>query len=352
MNTLDREQVIYEIVEYYRAHGQWPTKIAYQGEYHRGNSSLHRLGGFGVLVDDARSVFSDSDFDVPEIPDGEITTEELLDRRKREFAAVDAHEKMTSLVPVKINIDGPIAICHLGDPHLDDRGTDIARIERDLAVIRKTDGMYAANVGDVTNNWVGRLQRLYAEQTTTAAEAWKLAEWFFDSAQWLYAVKGNHDVWSGAGDPLNWILRGRVGVHLTRPGGVRIALRFRNGREVRVNARHDFRGHSQWNPVHAITKAAKMGWRDHILVAGHTHENGYGFAVCPKTKLVSHCFRIASYKIYDRFAHEKGFDNTAISPYVVTIIDPDANNETAMITHYWDLEFAADILQFLRRRAA
>jgi hypothetical protein len=38
--------------------------------------------------------------------------------------------------------------------------------------------MYAVCVGDVTNNWVGRLAALYAEQSTTEAEAWKLAEWW------------------------------------------------------------------------------------------------------------------------------------------------------------------------------
>jgi hypothetical protein len=32
-------------------------------------------------------------------------------------------------------------------------------------------------VGDTTNNWTGRLARLYADQSTSAAQAWRIAEW-------------------------------------------------------------------------------------------------------------------------------------------------------------------------------
>ena len=33
-------------------------------------------------------------------------------------------------------------------------------------------------VGDITNNWVGRLMKKYADQETTRKQAIKLIEWF------------------------------------------------------------------------------------------------------------------------------------------------------------------------------
>ena len=37
-------------------------------------------------------------------------------------------------------------------------------------------------LGDVVNNWAGRLQRLYAEREVTRTQGWKLAQWFFASS--------------------------------------------------------------------------------------------------------------------------------------------------------------------------
>ncbi|WP_146141585.1 hypothetical protein [Pseudomonas aeruginosa] len=38
-----------------------------------------------------------------------------------------------------------------------------------------------------------------------------------------------------------------------------------------INARHDFAGHSMWNPAHGVMKAVQMGTWDHISVCGHKH---------------------------------------------------------------------------------
>ena len=76
-----------------------------------------------------------------------------------------------------------------------------------VRLINETEGMFAGNLGDVQNNWVGRLASLYSQQSTTAKESWLLTEHFISSLDWLYIVGGNHDVWSGDGDPLEFMIR-------------------------------------------------------------------------------------------------------------------------------------------------
>lgn len=284
-----------------------------------------------------------------EHPPSELPTiDELLSRRRAEFRRKQAHEEAARLVPVTVKLEGPIGILHMGDPHLDDPGTDIDTIERHVRLCQSTEGLFCATVGDLQNNWIGRLARLYAEQSTTGAEAWMLVEWLVREADFLYLVSGNHDLWSGAGDPLKWMAR-QTGT-LRQSSECRMELRFPKGRPCRVNARHDFKGRSQWNPAHGPAKAAMMGFHDHILVAGHTHVSGYNLVKDPASGTISHCLRVASYKIWDRYAKEAGFRDQHISPAVVTVIDPEAERESGFVTVFHDVEHGAEYLTWLRQK--
>jgi hypothetical protein len=284
-----------------------------------------------------------------EMPDELLPVADLLARRKIEFAQKRKASEARDLIPVRIKIDGPIGIAHGGDPHVDDDGTDLSLVERHVDVIGRTEGLFGANVGDITNNWVGRLARLYGEQGTSAAQAWQLAEWFVGSVSWLYLIGGNHDTWSGAGDPIGWMMRSQQGVHQNH--GARLELRFPNGKKVRVNARHNFPGNSQWNTAHGPAKAAQMGWRDHVLTCGHLHTSGYQVLKDPATGLISHALRVASYKTFDRYAAEKGLPDQTIFVCPVTIIDPQyADDDPRLVTTIFDPEEGADYLTFKRRR--
>lgn len=288
-------------------------------------------------------------FETPDLPSDIPPIDELLERRKKQYARKHEAEVARNLIPVKIRIDGPVGIAHFGDPHVDDDGTDIALIERHVEKINATEGMFAANVGDLQNNWIGRLAHLWGQQSASAQEAWTLTEWLVRSTPWLYLLGGNHDCWSGAGDPLKWIMQTHQGIF--EAWGARLNLIFPNGKQVRVNARHDFEGHSMWNTTHGPAKAIQMGWRDHILTCGHKHTSGYQVLKCPATGLVSHAIRCAGYKIHDRYAKEKGLPNQNIFPTAVTIIDPRyEDSDPKLITTLFDVEEACDYLNFKRRR--
>jgi hypothetical protein len=277
------------------------------------------------------------------------SVDELLARRSKQFSrkrqAIEARE----LIPIQVKINGPIGIALMGDPHVDDDGTDIDTLRRHVEVVNTTEGLLAGNIGDYSNNWVGRLARLYGQQSTSAAEAWVLVEWLVRAVPWLFLIGGNHDCWSGAGDPIQWMAKtARVQYEAH---GMRLGLTLPSGRLIRLNARHDFAGRSQWNTAHGPAKAAQMGWRDHILVCGHTHVSGHNVLRDPSSGLISHALRIGSYKTFDRYAEERGLPNQTffVAP-VVIIRSQFADSDNRLLTVIYDPETAADFLKFLRKK--
>lgn len=287
-------------------------------------------------------------FEVEEVPSETASVEEIVEKRRKEFKRKKRARDGKLLWPVKVNIDGPVCLVHLGDPHVDDPGCDWDQIDRHIRLINSHHAVFGCNVGDNHNNWgFGRLAKLWAGQSTTAKEAWQLVNYFVSSIEWLYLVDGNHDVWSGAGDPLDWITKRANSAR--DQWGVRIGMKFPNGKEIRVNCRHDFHGHSQWNTAHGPAKAAQMGWRDHILTCGHKHTSGYNILKCPATGLVSHAIRVAGFKVYDDFAQQLGLPNQNISPSVATVIDPSReDDDPGLVTVFHDTETAIDFCKFLR----
>jgi hypothetical protein len=269
------------------------------------------------------------------------------------FGRKQEHEESRFLIPVRVRENLPIGILHFGDPHVDDDGCDLGVLKEHAELVRDTPGLYGANVGDTTNNWVGRLAHLHSQQHTTAEDAWRLAEWFVGlvGPKWLYMVAGNHDLWSGAGDPMKWI-SARVQA-LYQESEVRVALRFPNKLEVRVNCRHDFAGSSQWNPAHGPMKAILMGSRDHLAIAGHKHESAYGVLKDPTTGATMHAVKVASYKIFDRYARTRGFRDQTLSPCALTTIDPRLpEDHPDLLKVFWDPQVGAEYLTWLRKKKA
>jgi hypothetical protein len=287
--------------------------------------------------------------EVPALPDERPTVDELLERRRKEFDRKHEAKEARKLVTVPVRVDGPFGVALFGDPHVDDAGTDIRLLESHMQIVKRTPALLAGNVGDYSNNWVGRLARLYAEQSTTAAEAWLLVEWMVHYLPWLFLIGGNHDLWSGAGDPVQWMARSARVAYEAH--GMRLGLQAPNGRVIRLNCRHHWKGHSMWNPAHGPAKAVQRGHRDHLVVAGHLHVSGYNILRDPQSGLISHALRVGSYKIHDRYAEEQGLDTEQISPAVVVVVQPDASDDSPrLLTIFHDVETGADFLTFLRSK--
>lgn len=280
-------------------------------------------------------------------PIADIT--EVLARRRAEYAQRQRHERARGLVDIHIRDEaGVIGLIFNGDEHLDNPGTDIAAVERMMRLVQETPGLYAASAGDVHDAWVGRLQRLYAESSTTLGEAIALCEWYINGLgkKFLFAVGGNHNAaWWGDNDPLINLMRANGTLYLDNE--VRVALRVNNLPPVTIHARHSWQGRSMWNPGHGTQRAAQMGARDDVLLGGHTHVSAYGMVKQQGEDLVTHCIQVASYKIHDQYARDLGLRDGHISPAVLLVIDPRATGPGRVLVFH-DLEQGARVLTALR----
>ena len=169
---------------------------------------------------------------------------------------------------------GPNGILFVGDPHIDDNGCNWPALREHARICEETDGIYAVNIGDVSNDWGGRLIKKYADQDTSIKTAHRLVEWFLlDSGfNWLVWLHGNHQHMGGT-IPLHEEMNKRFGTRRVPmfDWEARFTLQFPNGEEFRINAAHDFAGNSMWNPVHGAVKAAKFGNNIDVAVCGHKH---------------------------------------------------------------------------------
>ena len=242
--------------------------------------------------------------------------------------------------------DKPFGILHMGDPHIDNPGSDVGSLRRHVELIQQTPGLYGGNVGDLQDNWIGRLSRLYAHRNITAGESWRLVEWLVTSVQWLYLVRGNHDQWSGDGDPLDWIATGSGAP--AEPHESRLKLITPAGHEVRITTRHRWPGHSMWNTAHGIARAAQRGHGDDILIGGDRHISGYQVIKQPDGT-ITHCIQVASYKRHDDFAKEKGFVDANIFFAPVTVTDPRLDpDDPRRTTFFMDPNRGAEFLTMVR----
>ncbi len=276
----------------------------------------------------------------------EIDIDQLVIERKAKYERKAAYEKSTELITCKVKKTGPIGLLFFGDPHCDDDGCDIRLLEHYAHLTRVTDGLYGVNMGDTTNNWVGRLSHLWSTQSTSAQEAYELSKWFIGLVDWLFIIGGNHDAWLGTTDPVKWYAALQGTVH--QNAALRMQLKFPKGQPIIINARHNFAGHSMWNAAHAVKKGAMFGFPDHIFIAGHRHTSGYAIHKQPNG-VISHCIQVASFKIFDQYAKDRDMRDQRISSAVLTIIKPEATREADRVMVFHDIDAGCDYLKFLRK---
>lgn len=294
-----------------------------------------------------RKIVETAGFTVANLPSYQKDIGDILAGKKRTFARRHKAQDARDLINVKVRIDGPIGILHMGDPHLDDDGCNIALVERHLELPDKHEGLFRACVGDYLNNWKGRLAPLHAMQSTTQQEAYKLLEWFIDRKKWLYLIAGNHDRWLGDEDPLQWFTRGLGSIYEWH--GARVALNPPKGAPQIVHVRHDFAGNSQYNRAHGATKAIRFGGTDDLYINGHKHirahyeeENSVGGW--------SHAVQLDSYKWVDDYPKQLGVKILQQGGACLTVHDFHAVAPPERVKLFWDPEEGLDYLKHKRRK--
>jgi hypothetical protein len=249
---------------------------------------------------------------------------------------------------IKIKSNAPIGVCFVGDPHIDSPGCAWPLLRSHIRILERTPGLYAVNCGDLADNWIGRLVRLYADSEMSQKAAWKIAAWFLKDTKikWLAMILGNHDLWNQAA----FLIKANTPAEIpVEDWQSRFVLAFPNGVKIRTHVAHDFAGSSQWNNLHGNQKMALWGDPADLLISAHKHSWAMAQSEHPHTGAIYWLDRARGYKMIDSYADQLGFGNQKYGASITAIIDPKATG-TKRLTCFADLEEAADFLAFKRAK--
>lgn len=284
-------------------------------------------------------------------PTFDIPIDEIRAQCRRRFEQAAAALAADMWRPIHLPDNKPTGILWFGDPHLDDDSCNWPLLERHVDLCASTPGLYGANIGDTTNNWVGRLMRLYADQETSRHTARRLAKWFLadSGVNWLLWILGNHDAWESGGDILQLMNGHSV---LMRDWEAKVKFVFPSGEEIKCHAAHDFPGNSQWNIGHGPGKAARMASDGDLFVCGHKHDwTIQQFEIAGRHKVPT-IIRARGYKFHDRHAIVNGFQSAQSGAGILTILNPGATDPAGRVLAFSDIEAGVAVLTALRAAPA
>lgn len=292
-------------------------------------------------------LYSD-ELEFPDLPSSELSAKELIDQACKRYTTHSRAKDARKWMEIKLRQNKPIGIVFMGDPHIDNSGTNWPLLKRDIAILEQTEGLYVVNIGDLTDNWVGRLVRLYADSEMSKKQAWKLAKYLLKDTKikWLCHILGNHDLWNDGEYLIKANAHPRVPVESWQ---ARFQVVFPNDTRIRIHAAHDFPGTSIWNPQHGPQKAAMMFDQADIFACGHKHTWAINEGENAQRDYVYWLIRARGYKHIDSYADQRGFGSQQYGASITAIIDPTVK-DTRKIRCFPDLAEAAEFLKFKRRK--
>lgn len=290
----------------------------------------------------------------PELPDFREPIEDLIRRRTRHYERLKTHRDAATWQQIGISENAPFGLAIIGDPHLDDDGCAWPALLDDVATLRDTAGLYAVNIGDTTNNWVGRLARLFANQETSQTSARQFAEWFLTGAgiKWAGVILGNHDLWGDGGEIIRRMCAKSPVTIPVHEWAAKIELAFPGGQVCRLNLSHDFKGRSIYSTTHGPLREA-IWYQEggaHIFAAGHIHFGGLQQIELPGGRCVW-LARVSGYKDFDSHALVNGFHEGQRFRSVVAIIDPSAPDHERVLM-FSSIAQGARVLKMMRANFA
>lgn len=287
---------------------------------------------------------------VASLPDVDEPVEDLIARRAAYARRAATRRAAETWLPLEVPEAGPFGVMWFGDPHLDDDFCDWDTLLQHVELCKTVSGIYGASIGDATNNWVGRLMRLYADQNMTKGDARRVAKWFLKDCgvNWLLWLIGNHDEWNEGEAILGLIADGATYLPSWE---ARIELRA-GGERWRVHCAHDFKGSSIWNPTHGpLRKAMMTGGLAELYVCGHRHTWAQQCVELEERGGVAHAVRVRGYKRHDHHAVVNGFPQGRVGAAVLTIFDPTASSPAGRVLTFADPVAGVKVLQAMRAAA-
>lgn len=285
----------------------------------------------------------------PELPSSELPPEQLIEQAAERFAARLAARDARRWFEIGVKSNAPIGVVIVGDPHVDNPGANWPLLREHIRILETTPGLYAIGGNDITDNWVGRLARLYDDSDMTKKNAWKLAKYLLRDTKikWLAHVLGNHDLWNDGAT----IIKANAQVIVpVEEWQARFQIAFPNGSKTRFHMAHDFPGQSQWNQLHGAQKMALWGEQADVYASAHKHSWALAQSEHPHTGNTYWLTRSRGYKFIDSYADQLGFGNQRYGASVTAVIDPGASGPRR-VTCFAELDEAAEFLTWKRSRA-
>lgn len=278
--------------------------------------------------------------------DDEEPIEDILAAKERLFTRKVKAASARDWFRIKIDETKPYGILAFGDEHLDDDGANIPLLRRHLKIAAEP-GVYSLSIGDVSNNWIGRLERLYANQEASRKTGKRLVEWFmWDSgAKWICFIAGNHDAW---GDGVDFLVRLAQRQIPVLDWKAQFAIEHPNGTLCKIDASHGRKGNSMWNTLHATLKAAKLGEMADAYLTGHTHNYGCEDLEIAERRQSAWLVQLRGYKFFDSYALYNNFAEHQRGSAVLLIVDPSADAPRRIIQCFEDVERGYQFLKMLR----
>lgn len=288
---------------------------------------------------------------LPTFPDDDIPAEQILDHLDKRFEQRLRHDDALKWFGVKMKTNKPIGLAVVGDPHIGNNGCNTPLLRRDVALMAETPGIHAVNIGDTADNWGGRLIHAYSENDISRQTERRLARWFLQETNipWLLWLMGNHDM-----------LDGEFSTYLRAIGGkqmpmldwsAKFELQFPNNRVLRVDAAHNHKGTSIYNPLHGQKRAALWRGGEHadILVAGHHHNAAATQEETNDGRVVT-LARARGYKWIDHWASSHGFPNNQNGATILFVVNPEADSAVSYVQPFLDLKAGCEYLSYLRAK--
>lgn len=220
---------------------------------------------------------------------------------------------------------GPVALFYVGDEHLGNAGTDVARVFDEQAQIMATPGSYVVATGDSVDNMIiGKLLADRMKPGLSVWESWELARHYFAGYKnrMLAHIGGNHN---------GWTLK-LSGIDYSRditPNGVlydsdEIRMTVHVGHhEFRIRSRHKYPGNSIYNPTHGLERAARFDTPDFDVFTGaHVHKGAMAreFNLNGRRKIA---LLSGTFKTEDDYGREVGFSGNDGSTACGLVLEDD-----------------------------
>ena len=285
--------------------------------------------------------------ELPTFPDDDIPAEEILDSLEKRFDQKLKREEAIKWFQVKVNDPKPTGWVFVGDPHLGSN-CHISLLRDDVRIMAETEGIHCINLGDTVDGWGGYLTKLYAEEDVSRNTEQRLAKWFLQDAgiPWRVFLIGNHDTMGDFSTYLKAINADKIPMIDWQ---AKFRLVFQNGSEVRINAAHNHKGTSIYNPLHGQKRAALWEENADIYVAGHHHNWAIQQEELSDGRVVI-LARSRGYKWLDTFATRHQFPSLQYGASIIFVVDPAEEVPTRRLKAFADLKEGAEYLTWLRNK--